>query len=229
MTIRLYVANDAGELDAVQTATEDDFMFFRDSVHLALEDGKFASRFPVFFKTFYSDWAREDVRELERELREIHAAFRQLPPNPPDVHWRRRLRHSGRSPASLAEVFVDVNGSPLIERLIALARIARKARLPMRWGDPLNPPAKVLEAATQGAQDRADALNARLFAAVEHGDLKDAQDALASGASANATHDLKDEYSCTSSTPALYAACSGGDEPMVRLLLHNGADPNSLF
>jgi hypothetical protein len=33
----LSVRNDVGELGAVQTATEDDFMFFRDSFHLALE------------------------------------------------------------------------------------------------------------------------------------------------------------------------------------------------
>ena len=63
------------ELAAVETETEDDFMYFRDSVHMALEDGKFASRFPILMKTFLSDWEKEDAAGLERELKEIQAAF----------------------------------------------------------------------------------------------------------------------------------------------------------
>ena len=83
MGVRLYVKSDHGELGVVETDTEDDFMYFRDSVHLALEDGKFAARFPILMKTFLSDWEKEDAAGLERELSEIHGAFRQLPPLPP--------------------------------------------------------------------------------------------------------------------------------------------------
>src|SRR5262245_461273 len=107
MGVRLYVGGELGELDAVETATEDDFMFFRDSVHLALEGGKFASRYPILFKTFFSDWPSEDVPELERELREIQQVFRSMPPQPPDGNWRARLRQSGRKPETLAEVYTD--------------------------------------------------------------------------------------------------------------------------
>lgn len=229
MTIRLYVANDRGELDAVQTATEDDFMFFRDSVHLALEDGKFASRYPILFKTFYSDWSAEDVPELERELKEIEATFSKMAPNPPDENWRRKLRISGRFPASLAEVFVTSDGSPLIARLIKLARTARENALPVRWGEAVSPASNLSQTATQFTKDQTLPQNARLISAVEVGDLKVARDALEAGASANATRDLKDEFSCTSSTPALYTACARADAPMVQLLLGKGADPNMLF
>jgi hypothetical protein len=52
-------------------------MYFGQSVHLALEDGKFASRFPALLKTFLSDREKEDEASLERELMEIHAAFPQ--------------------------------------------------------------------------------------------------------------------------------------------------------
>ena len=229
MTIRLYVADDRGELDAVQTATEDDFMFFRDSVHLALEDGKFASHYPILLKTFYSDWAIEDVPELERELIEIGAIFSKMAPNPPDENWRRKLRISGRLPASLAEVFVTSDGSPLIERLIKLARTARQNALPVCWGDAVSPPSTPSETATQLIRDQKLPQNARLISAVEIGDLRVARDALEAGASANATRDLKDEFSCTSSTPALYTACTRADATMVQLLLGKGADPNVLF
>ncbi len=229
MTIRLYVANELGELDAVQTATEDDFMFFRDSVHLALEDGKFASRYPILFKTFYSDWATEDVPELERELKEIDAAFRKMAPNPPDENWRRKLRRSERSPASLAEVFVDQNGSPLIERLAALACTARENALPVRWGDGVSRLVSPSEIPDRPRQDAASSQNVRLLKAVEDSDLTGAQEALAEGASANASHDLKDESSCSTSTPVLYIACTRRNEAMVRLLLKNGANPNMLF
>jgi len=135
MGVRLYVENEQGELDAVETETEDDFMYFRDSVHLALEGGHFGGRFPVLMKTFLSDWDREDAPALERELTEIHAAFRKLPPEPPDGNWRAKLLRSGRKPPSLAEVYIDKDGAPLIERLIGLARTARENKLPIKWGD----------------------------------------------------------------------------------------------
>ena len=135
MGVRLSAENDRGELAVVETETEDDFMYFRDSVHLALEDGKFASRFPILMKTFLSDWEKEDVAELARELEDIHAAFRKLPPLPPDGNWRSKLIRSGRKPETLAEVYLDKDGAPLIERLIALARIARDNGRPIKWGD----------------------------------------------------------------------------------------------
>src|SRR5262245_6958786 len=107
MGVRLYVKNDQRELAAVETETEDDFMYFRDSVHMALEDGKFASRFPILMKTFLADWEKEDAVALEWELKEIHAAFRKLPPMPPDDNWRAKLIRSGRKPETLAEVYLD--------------------------------------------------------------------------------------------------------------------------
>jgi hypothetical protein len=134
MGVRLYVENDR-ELAAVETETEDDFMYFRDSVHLALEEGKFAGRFPILMKTFLSGWEKEDVAGLERELKEIHAAFRKLPPMPPDGNWRAKLIRSGRKPETLAEVYLDKDGAPLIERLISLAQVAHQHGLPIKWGD----------------------------------------------------------------------------------------------
>jgi hypothetical protein len=232
MGVRLVVADQLGELAAVETATEDDFMFFRDSVHLALENGKFASRFPILFKTFFSDWEAEDVPSLERELKEIHAAFRTLPPEPPDGNWRQKLRHSGRTPATLAEVYVDRDGEPLLEGLIALAQTAGERRLPFQWGEssqPMigSPPAEARP--KEGPSRLSGEHDGRLLAAVEAGDLEAARSALAAGAFPGAMADVQDESACWSSTPALYTACSRGDAAIVELLLISGADPNAVF
>jgi hypothetical protein len=232
MGVRLYVSNQLDELDAVETATEDDFMFFRDSVHLALEDGRFASRFPILFKTFFSDWHSEDVPGLERELREIHAAFGRLPPEPPDGHWRLKLRSSGRTPQTLAEVYIDKSGAPLLQRLIALAQTAREKGLPIRWGEDSQPVGDSPASMVGPKEEPGKLLRGHddlLLAAVEAGNLQSARAALAAGASPNATAVVQDESACCSSTPVLYVACSRGDAEMVQLLLAHGADPNGML
>ena len=133
MGVRLSVRDGSGELDAVETATEDDFMYFRDSVYAALETGEFGSRFPTFMKRFFENWESGDVAALKGELIEIHAAFRKLPPDPPDSNWSTKLAMSGRQPETLAEVYVDNDGSPLIERLISLAALAHDKGLAIIW------------------------------------------------------------------------------------------------
>jgi hypothetical protein len=232
MGVRLIVANESAELAAVETATEDDFMFFRDSVHLALENGEFASRFPLLFKTFFSDWQAEDVPGLEGELKQIHAAFRSLPPEPPDGNWRLQLRRSGRVPRTLAEVYVDRDGAPLLERLIILAQTARERGLPIQWGE--SPRAVVGSSAAEAGREEKQSeqlggANQQLLAAVEAGDVEAARTALAAGASSNAKAILRDQSACFSSTPALYMACTRGDAAMVQLLLNDGADPNGVL
>jgi hypothetical protein len=133
MVVRLAVMSDGVELSAVETETEDDFMYFRDSVCMALEDNDFGSRFPVFQHKFFSDWDADEVAALERELSRMHADMRRLPPNPPDGNWASKLAVSARQPETLAEVFIDKTGAPLLEGLIALARLAREKGLAINW------------------------------------------------------------------------------------------------
>ena len=133
MGVRLSVNDGMTELATVETATEDDFMYFRDSIFMALEGGDFGGRFPIFMRKFFSSWESEEVTGLTSELEAIHAAFRKLPPDPPDGNWRSKLIRSGRKPETLAEVYIDKDGAPLLERLIALARLAREKRLPIAW------------------------------------------------------------------------------------------------
>jgi hypothetical protein len=133
MGVRLVVRSEGEELSAVETTTEDDFMYFRDSICMALEDNDFGSRFPVFQRKFFSDWEESEVAAPEDELCCMHANMRRLPPNPPDNNWASKLAVSGRKPKTLADVFVDETGAPLLEGLIALARLARDKGLAIHW------------------------------------------------------------------------------------------------
>jgi hypothetical protein len=121
------------ELERVATETEDDFHYFRDSVHAALEEGGgFGSRFPTFMKRFEgADWKVEELGQLQRELETIAAAFKQMPPEPLDCNWSSKAARSGLAYSSLYDVFVDASGHPLLGRLIHLCQVAQKEGKPI--------------------------------------------------------------------------------------------------
>lgn len=131
--IRLFLrdedGNDEEELGCVETETVDDFYYFRDSIHAALEGGDFGSRFPTFLKRFEPDeWKADEIERLHGELATIAEAFRKMPPKPFDSNWASKLERSGRQCGSLYEVFVDAEGQPLLGRLIELCSAALKAQ-----------------------------------------------------------------------------------------------------
>lgn len=115
------------EFERVETETEDDFHYFRDSIHSALEDGRFGSRFPTFMLRFPGgEWRVEELGELQRELETIAESFKKLPPEPFDCNWSSKVSTSGKRYATLYDVFVDASGQPLLGRLIHLCRVAQK-------------------------------------------------------------------------------------------------------
>ncbi|MGD9979538.1 MAG: Imm70 family immunity protein [Hyphomonadaceae bacterium] len=133
MGVRFVVRDGSREIGVVETATEDDFMYFRDSVHEALETGEFGNRFPTFMQRFFENWDRDEIAALEKELIEIDAELRKLAPNPPDLNWSSKLAISGARPETLADVFLDKDDKPLLACLISLAAMARKRRLGVNW------------------------------------------------------------------------------------------------
>ncbi len=130
--IRLFVRDGDQELELVETESEDDFHYFRDSIHAALEQGEFGSRFPLFMKRFEpNEWKPEELDHLNEELKTIAEAFKKLPPKPLDSNWASKLHRSGRRCSSLFEVYVDTEGKPLLGRLITLCAVARNASKPI--------------------------------------------------------------------------------------------------
>jgi len=120
------------ELQRVETESEDDFYYFRDSIHNALEEGDFGSGFPTFMLPYEEhEWSVEEIGELQRELETIAEAFKKLPPEPFDSHWESKVARSGKRYSSLYDVFVDASGNPLLGELINLCRVARKEGKPI--------------------------------------------------------------------------------------------------
>ena len=125
------------ELQRVETESEDDFYYFRDSIHNALEEGDFGSSFPTFMLPYEEhEWSVEEIGELQRELETIAEAFKKLPPEPFDSHWgskvwRRKLDGSGPGYETLYDVYVDAHGNPLLGELINLCRVAQKEGKPI--------------------------------------------------------------------------------------------------
>lgn len=152
--IRLSIRDGDRELAHIRTQTIDDFYYFRDSLHAALEaGGDYGSRFPTFMKRWEPDeWKVEEIDALQEEVEQIAFELRALPPAPPDGNWARRLEGSGRQCASLFDVFIDAKGRPLVGGIIDLCVAAKAAGKPIvidesddaegpapppsgRWGD----------------------------------------------------------------------------------------------
>ncbi len=130
--MEFYILSGDKKLNTVSTESVDDFYYFRDSIHDALEEGEFGSKFPIFTCRFEPDeWKVEELDQLQGELETIAEAFKKLPPEPFDSHWRSRLATSKGRHSSLYDVFVDKDGKPLLGRLIDLCREARKQQKPI--------------------------------------------------------------------------------------------------
>lgn len=128
MGLYLTVFRDEDELEGVEIGSYADFNFFRDQVVGKLEGGKPGTRFPRLI--LHSDcdgvWTPAECLELEQELRTIQAELRDLPPVPLPRDWQADVARSlGLRAINLDECFFDVDGEPLTDRLIGLARIAQ--------------------------------------------------------------------------------------------------------
>lgn len=122
------------DIDGVDAGFYSDFGAFRETVSSTLESGQPGRRFPTLI--LHSDcdgqWTAEECRQLELELVAIHNAFVDLPPQAFSSDWQIDLaKKIGLRPSNLAESFIDVDGEPLIGRLIELARASMDRNLPV--------------------------------------------------------------------------------------------------
>jgi hypothetical protein len=127
MSLYLCVFRGETEVEGVEVGSYADFSSFRQSVCAELEDGQPGCRFPTLM--LHSDcdgeWDLDACMKLRAELTEISEAFKTLPPEPYPSTWQRDLAKSlGMSPMSLHDSFIDVDGEPLIERLLTLCQVA---------------------------------------------------------------------------------------------------------
>jgi hypothetical protein len=127
----IYDAND-DEVDGVEVGSYADFGAFRDAVARHLENDQFGARFPVLM--LHSDcdgsWSPEEAAKLEAELGAIGAAFDALPAAPFFADWQKDVaKLLGLRPRTLKDSFIDVDGEPLVDRLVQLCRKSQESLL----------------------------------------------------------------------------------------------------
>jgi hypothetical protein len=122
------------EVDGVEVGPYADFDKLRDYVVRELEGGSAGSKFSTLILHSDSDgvWSPSDASGLEKELIEIGDEFRRRSPLPIISDWQKQVAKSfGLKPSNLYECFFDVDGEPLLERLIGLARLSQERNLPI--------------------------------------------------------------------------------------------------
>ena len=134
MGLYLAVFDDGNELDGVEVGAYGDFSAFRDAVVDHLEGRAAGSRFPTLI--LHSDcdgqWSPSEAAALEKELKTIGARFRELPPIPLNADWQKEVaRTFGIQTQNLYDCFFDVDGEPLLERLIGLAKMSQAKNVPI--------------------------------------------------------------------------------------------------
>jgi hypothetical protein len=129
--------DDDEEIDGVEVGSYADFGAFRDAVaRLAPDEQSARNRFPVLLDHSDCDgeWAVEQLPDLERELQRIIADFKRLPATVPNEGWQRQVaKQLGLNPADLSQSFFDVDGEPLLERLLELCDVAKSAGRPITF------------------------------------------------------------------------------------------------
>lgn len=129
MGLYLAVFDGDEELDGVEVGSYADFGVFRDAVAAHLEGGAAGSRFPTLM--LHSDcdgsWSCEESAQVQAELEQIADEFRRLSPlELKPGSWQAEVaKRFGIKPRNLYESFFDVDGEPLIERLLGLIQVSR--------------------------------------------------------------------------------------------------------
>jgi len=132
MGLYLCIFDGDEELDGVEVGSYADFGAFRDCIVRELEGGRAGSRFPTLI--FHADddgqWSPSEARELEKELAAIRDEFRRRPPIPITSDWQNQVAKTfGLQINTLHDCFFDVDGEPLLERLINLAKLSQHRAL----------------------------------------------------------------------------------------------------
>ena len=119
------------ELEGVEVGGYDDWHQFRSAV-AQLEADVWGSQYPVLMGQRDSDarWELDQVGPLAEELRDVAGRLAEEPPQTYSVgSWQAGLARSlGLTPRTLADCFIDVDGEPLLQRVIGLCAVAENAR-----------------------------------------------------------------------------------------------------
>lgn len=133
MSLYLCVFDGDEELEGVEVGSYDDFGVFRRFIADVLEGGAPASRFPILMNHADCEgtWSPQEAHALQEELLIIGEEMVSRDPIPL-TGWQQELAASvGLKPRNLAECFLDVDGVPLIPRLLGLCAVAQRSGRPI--------------------------------------------------------------------------------------------------
>lgn len=127
MGLYLVVFDDENELDGVEIGLYKDFEHFRINVMNFVEDGKHASKCPTLM--LHSDcdgiWNPSESALLKDELKLIESIFKSLQPIPIEEGWQQNIVDTyGLKMKTLFDCFFDVDGTPLIDRIMDLCELS---------------------------------------------------------------------------------------------------------
>ena len=122
------------EIDGLEVGSYGDFGYFVDTVVRELESGKSGSRFPIL--TLHSDsdgeWSPDECVTLSANLREISKEFKKRSPAPFHSEWQLEVaKLLFIRCETLYDSFIDVDGEPLLERLLELCEKAIATKYPI--------------------------------------------------------------------------------------------------
>ena len=122
--------DDSEEFAECDVGHYSDFRCFRDTIARHLDAG----RFPTLMDHSDCDgeWTLAEIPLLERELREIGAAFRKLPPE--EIQGAFEHTIDDRIGAkSLYDCFHNVSGENLFDAILELCEVARQQERPITF------------------------------------------------------------------------------------------------
>jgi hypothetical protein len=134
MGLYLCVFDGDHEVDGVEVGLYEDFDGFRTTVQRFLEKGGWGSRFPVLMGHTDCDgaWSADEAASLLKELGVVQQELARIPGPAFKPGWRAEVAEElGLEAKTLADSFIDVDGEPLIERLMGLCRVAVERGLPI--------------------------------------------------------------------------------------------------
>jgi hypothetical protein len=134
MGLYLCIFDGDEEVEGVEVGPYADFGKFRDCVVRELEGGNAGSKFPtlILHSDCDGEWSPTEAGKLETELVEISNEFRRRPSIPITSDWQKQVVKSfGSQINNLYDCFFDVDGEPLLERLVSLAELSQERNLPI--------------------------------------------------------------------------------------------------
>ncbi len=134
MSLYLCVFVSGAEAGGVDAGSYSDFNRLRQYIALHLENGMPGSRYPslILHSDCEGEWRTEDCAALRDELALAIEAMRERPAPGFPPGWQASLAQTLRlAPRNALESFIDVDGEPLLLRLLGLAETALLAGEPI--------------------------------------------------------------------------------------------------